>query len=60
MEQTLIDKILVFMGEQDLCELGTSKEEYPVRTVNEVIVKLLADGHSVEEVWGYILSLGEE
>ena len=60
MEQTLIDKILIFMSEQDICELGTSKEDYPVRGVNEVIVKLLADGHDVQQVWDYILSLDEE
>lgn len=59
-EQQLMDKILVFMAEEDLLELGTSTEDYPARAVNRTIVTLIKDGHSPEQVWDYILSLDEE
>ena len=55
-----MDKILVFMAEEDLLELGTSSEDYPAREVNRTIVTLIKDGHSPEKVWEYILSLDEE
>ena len=56
-EQQLMDKILIFMAEEDVLELGTSSEDYPAKEVNRVIVTLIKDGHTPEEVWGYILSL---
>lgn len=59
-EQQLMDKILVFMAEEDVLELGTSSEDYPAREINRVIVTLIKDGHTPEEVWGYILSLDED
>ena len=59
-EQQMMDKILVFMAEEDLLELGTSTEDYPAREVNRIIVTLIKDGHSPEQVWDYILSLDEE
>ena len=52
-----MDKILIFMAEEDVLELGTSSEDYPAKEVNRVIVTLIKDGHTPEEVWGYILSL---
>lgn len=59
-EQQLMDKILVFMAEEDLLELGTSTVDYPAREVNRTIVTLIKDGHTPEQVWDYILSLDEE
>lgn len=55
-----MDKILVFMAEEDLLELGTSSEDYPSRDFNRTIVTLLKDGHTPEQVWEYILSLDDE
>ena len=55
-----MDKILVFMAEEDLLELGTSTVDYPAREVNRTIVTLIKDGHTPEQVWDYILSLDEE
>ena len=59
-EQQVMDKILVFMAEEDLLELGVSSEDYPAREVNRIIVTLIKDGHTAEQVWDYILSLDEE
>ena len=59
-EQQLMNKILVFMAEDDLLELGVSSEEYPAKEVNRTIVTLNKDGHSPGQVWDYILSLDEE
>ena len=55
-----MDKILVFMAEEDLLELGISSVDYPAKEVNRVIVTLIKDGHTPEQVWDYILSLDEE
>ena len=55
-----MNKILVFMAEDDLLELGVSSEEYPAKEVNRTIVTLIKEGHSPEQVWDYILSLDEE
>ena len=59
-EQQLMNKILVFMAEDDLLELGVSSEEYPAKEVNRTIVTLIKDGHSPGQVWDSILSLDEE
>ena len=59
-EQKLMDKILVFMAEEDLLELGTSSEDYPAKDVYRTIVTLIKDGHSSEKVWEYVLSLDDE
>ena len=58
-EQQLMDKILVFMAEEDVLELGVSSDDYPAKEVNRVIVTLIKDGHTPEQVWDYILSLDE-
>ena len=55
-----MDKILVFMAEEDLLELGVSTEDYPAKDIYRTIVTLIKDGHSSEKVWEYVLSLDEE
>jgi len=59
-EQKKMEKILAFMAEEDLLELGTSTEDYPAKSLYRTIVTLIKDGHPAERVWEYIHSLDDE